>query len=254
MGPLLVSYLDESGTNKQSPIITIAGYIALVSAWERFEASTRSIFDSYGVRYLHGVEFQNRKPPFNTWSRIKQRTFVIELFDAVRRTVEFGVTFSVRKDAYLQAKRIHARNRNESAYGYAFRGALDQILRDEIIRRGIADHRATLSFVIESGCANQNDLRRIFEEHQAHPSLAGIIGELDFTDKKSTIALQIADFLAYQSRRYVAECEALGRHAPMPDVLEIMTDRIVYCDAVATGFYPAKPAGAGLVVSGEAPC
>jgi len=78
--------------------------------------------------------------------------------------VEFGVTFSVRKDAYLQAKRIHARNRNESAYGYAFRGALDQILRDEIIRRGIADHRATLSFIIESGCANQNDLRRIFEE------------------------------------------------------------------------------------------
>jgi hypothetical protein len=115
MGPLLVSYLDESGTNEQSPIITIAGYIALVSAWARFEASTRSIFDAYGVRYLHGVDFQNRKPRFNTWSRIKQRTFVIELFDAVRRTVEFGVTFSVRKDAYLQAKRIHARNRNESA-------------------------------------------------------------------------------------------------------------------------------------------
>jgi hypothetical protein len=31
----------------------------------------------------------------------------------------------------------------------------------------------------------------------------------------------------------------------MPDFLEIMTDRIVYCDAVATGFYPAKPAAAG---------
>ena len=68
------------------------------------------------------------------------------------------------------------------------------------------------------------------------------------------LEVSVADFLAYQSRRYVAECEALGRHAPMPDVLEIMTDRIVYCDAVATGFYPAKPAGAGLVVSGEAPC
>jgi hypothetical protein len=246
MGPLLVSYLDESGTNEQSPIVTIGGYIALVSAWPNFEASTRSIFDAYGVRHLHGVEFQNRKPPFKTWSPIKQRTFVIELFDAVRRTVELGVTFSVRKDAYLQAKRTHARNRSESAYGYAFRCALDQILRDEVIRRVIADHRATLSFVVESGCANQNDLRRIFEEHKAHRSLAGIIGKLDFADKKSTIALQTADFLAYQSRRYVADCEALGgKHTPMPDVLKIMTDGIVYCDAVATGFYPAKPSGAG---------
>src|SRR5258708_38205315 len=91
-------------------------------------ASTRLIFNAYGVDYLHGVEFHHRKAPFNMWSPIKQRTFVIELFDIVRRTVEFGVSFSVRKDAYLHAKTTHARNRNESAYGYAFRGALDHIL------------------------------------------------------------------------------------------------------------------------------
>jgi len=129
MSPLLVCNLDESGTNKQSPIVTIGGYIAIASAWSGFEVTARSIFNAYGVSYLHGVEFQNRKPPFNTWSPIKQRTFVIELFDVVRRTVEFGVTFSVRKDAYLQAKQVHGRNRNESAYGFAFRGALEHMMR-----------------------------------------------------------------------------------------------------------------------------
>jgi hypothetical protein len=239
----LVCKLDESGTNKQSPIVTVGGYVALASAWTDFELKARSIFTAYGVRYLHGVEFQNRKPPFNTWSPIKQRTFVIDLFDAVRRTVEFGVTFSVRKDAYLQAKKTHALNRNESAYGFAFRGALDHILRDEVIRIAIAEHRARLSFVVENGCANQDDLRRIFETHKAHASLADIMGGLDFADKKSTIALQTADFLAYQSRRYVAECEVLGgNYVPMPDVLTIMTDRMFYRDAVATGFHPTKPA------------
>jgi len=170
---------------------------------------------------------------------------VIELFDVVRRTVEFGVTFSVRKDAYLQAKQVHGRNRNESAYGFAFRGALEHILHDEVVRLAIAEHQARLSFVVETGCANQDDLRRIFEIHKAQPSLAPIMGGLDFADKKSTIALQIADFLAYQSRRYVAACEERGgKYAPMPDILAIMTDRIPYRDAVATGFHPTKPADA----------
>lgn len=239
---MLVCYLDESGTDNQSPIVTVGGYIALASAWSQFEVTTRSIFNAYAVDHLHGIEFQHRKPPFNTWSPIKQRTFLIELFDAVRRTVEFGVTFSVRKDAYLQAKKTHRRNRNESAYGFAFRGALDHILRDEVIRPAIANHGAKLSFVVENGCANDQDVRRIFNSHKAHSALAGTIDRLDFAKKKSTIALQTADFLAYQSRRYVAECEALGgNYAPMPDTLTIMTDRIYYRDSVATGFYPTKP-------------
>ena len=245
MSPLFVCNLDESGTNKESPVVTIGGYIALASAWSDFELEARSIFDAYSVRYLHGVEFQNRKPPFNKWSPIKQRTFLIELFDAVRRTAKFGISFSVRNDAYLHAKKTHSRNRNESAYGYAFRCALENILRDEVIRLAIDEHCARLSFVVESGCANQGDVRRIFEELKAHPTLAGIMGGLDFADKKSTIALQIADFLAYQSRRYVAEREAVdGNYVPMSDVLTIMTDRTSHRGTVATGFHPTKPADA----------
>jgi hypothetical protein len=242
---LLVCYLDESGTDKQSPVITIGGYIALASAWSNFEAKADSIFVTYGVQHLHGIAFQHRKPPFNTWTPIKRRTFLIELFDAVRRTVEFGVAFSVRKDAYLEAKKNYARNRNESAYGYAFRGAIDHILRDEVIRPAVNEHGATLSFVVENGCANREDIRRIFNVHKTHPSLASVMGRLDFAEKKSTIALQTADLMAYQSRRYVAECEVRGgNYAPMPDTLMIMTDRIFYRDAVATGFHPVKPATA----------
>ena len=71
MSPLFVCNLDESGTNKESPVVTIGGYIALASAWSDFELKARSIFDAYGVHHLHGVEFQHRKPPFNTWSPIR---------------------------------------------------------------------------------------------------------------------------------------------------------------------------------------
>jgi hypothetical protein len=113
------------------------------------------------------------------------------------------------------------------------------------IRPAVTEHGATLSFVVENGCANGEDIRPIFNVHKAHPSLARVMGRLDFAEKKSTIALQTADFLAYQSRRYVAECEARrGDYAPMPDTLMIMTDRIFYRDAVATGFNPTKPATA----------
>src|SRR5258706_18433 len=156
-GPLgdLVCCLDESGAHYQSPIVTTGGYIATASAWAEFERRASAIFSAYGVRYLHGVEFQNRKSPYRTWSPIKQRTFLTELFDAVRDAVEFGVTFSVRKSAYTQAKKEHGLAVNESGYGYAFRGALDLILRDEIVRDANAKLGVKLSFVLESGGPNE---------------------------------------------------------------------------------------------------
>jgi hypothetical protein len=243
-GPLghLVCCLDESGTHDQSPIVTTGGYIATASAWAKFESRASAIFSAYGVRYLHGVEFQNRKSPYRTWSPIKQRTFLTELFDAVRDAVEFGVTFSVRKSAYTQAKKEHGLAVNESGYGYAFRGALDLILRDEIVRDANAKLGVKLSFVLESGGPNEGDVRRIFNEHKENPALARMMGDLKVADKKSAIALQVSDFLAYQARRYVDACEAAGgAYPPMSETLSIMTDKIVYRDAVATGFHPTKP-------------
>jgi hypothetical protein len=239
---MLVCYLDESGTEKGSPIITVGGYVALESAWQSFERNVAQVFDSYGVRHLHGVEFEHRDDPYKRWCSIKQNTFVSELADALRQTVEFGVCFSVRKDAYVLAKNAHGLNRNESAYGFAFRGVFEHILRDQIVRDAIARLRASLSFVMESGCKNEQDVRRIFELNKAHPSLTKVMGNLAFALKNSTIALQMADFLAYQTRRYVAKCEANdGNYVPMSPTLEAMTDRIYYIDHVATGFYPTKP-------------
>jgi hypothetical protein len=238
----LVCCLDESGTNDQSPIITTGGYVATAAAWAGFERRAGDVFCAYGLQYLHGVEFQNRKPPYNTWSPIKQRTFLIELFDIVRDTVEFGVTFSVRKSAYGQAKKDHGLAINESGYGFAFRSAVDLILRDEIVQEAIAKLGVKLSFVVESGCPNEGDVRRIFNQHKQHTDLAGIMGTLKVANKKAAIALQVSDFLAHQTRRYVDVCEAHGgAYQPMPDALSIMTNKIVYRDAVATGFYPTRP-------------
>src|SRR5260370_3389677 len=131
-------------------MVTTGGYIAAAPAWAKFESRASAIYNAYGVQYLHGVEFQNRKLPYKTWSAIKQRTFIIELFDAVRDTVEFGVTFSVRKSAYAQAKKDHGLATNESGYSFPFRAALDFILRDEIVRDATARLGVKLSFVLES--------------------------------------------------------------------------------------------------------
>src|SRR5260370_37023061 len=90
----LVCYLDESGTHDQSPIVTTGGYIAAAPAWAQFESRASALYNAYGVQYLHGGEFQNRQLPYKTWSATQQRTFSIQLFDAVRATVEVAVPFS----------------------------------------------------------------------------------------------------------------------------------------------------------------
>src|SRR5262249_32593903 len=58
---------------------------------------------------------------------------------------------------------------------------------------------------------------RIFNEVKYHPSHRGVVdvmGAVTFAKKGTTIASQMADFLAFQSRRYKGQCEAARRYLP----------------------------------------
>ena len=56
---MLVCYLDDSGTDRQNRLVTLAGYIAKEDQWSAFEAEVEPIFGRYGVKVLHTVDLHN---------------------------------------------------------------------------------------------------------------------------------------------------------------------------------------------------
>jgi hypothetical protein len=77
---MLVAYLDDSGTDDGSPVITMAGYVGLEDAWTAFETDAAAIFANYAVEVLHGKDFHDARGAFKGWSSGKKNDFVTELY------------------------------------------------------------------------------------------------------------------------------------------------------------------------------
>jgi hypothetical protein len=236
----VICYLDDSGSHDDSPIITLAGYVGPYPNWIAFEQRAKPLKGAVDV--IEGKKLHRSKGCFAGW-RVRQKHDFIRQFQApLGDAAYFGLTFSVHKKNYLAAKRQHKKNLNESAFGYCFRMILDQILRAAVIREALQQNPDwRLSIVLERGNKNNEDALRIFNQHLFHHEVGKILGSFSTAAKDSTISLQMADVLAYYSRRYVEACERVQRYAALPDMMKILTQGpVTIANEVATGFGPTR--------------
>ena len=73
---MIVCYLDDSGTDDAAPVLTMAGYLGTYTGWALFEQDAKKVFDDFGVKVLHGKEFNDTKGDFRKWSKQKKEKFV----------------------------------------------------------------------------------------------------------------------------------------------------------------------------------
>lgn len=240
---VLVGKLDASGTDKTNQIITMAGYVGLLPAWSEFEILAKKVRDDAGVRVLHAKEFYDTKGDFEGWSLDKKRDFIRNIHNVSLRRLELGICFSVVKSGFLEAKRKHKVAHNESAFGYCFRSVVYELLNDPVISSAV-DRGENLTFVLESGDANAADAQRIFNWiKKQSPILDQALYSFGFADKKSSIGLQWADFLAVTTRRYADKYQAIGGFPEEPEFISILRDRIHLIDRVAETFFPVPTRG-----------
>ena len=197
---MLVCYLDDSG-NKTDPIITIAGYLSLADEWKLFEQKARAYLSDKNVSHLHTVDFHHAKREFEDWSWERRTDFICGLYDILAPHCGLSVEFTVLKSVYVARHTEHGRPLVNSSFGFCFLGIIDRLAKDEGVSVLLAQSDMSLSFVVESGHRNNGDIERIFKRHKADPK-GQIFNTLEFADKKSNIALQMADFVAYYSRRF----------------------------------------------------
>jgi hypothetical protein len=79
-GAMMICYLDDSGTDSASPILTMAGYVGAEPRWAAFEQSAKKIFADFDVALLHGKEFNDTKGQFKGWTRKKKEAFIARLY------------------------------------------------------------------------------------------------------------------------------------------------------------------------------
>ena len=237
---VLVCKLDASGTTDQdSPVVCMAGYVASLPAWLSFEHAAKSIFDEYGVEVLEGKKFYRNKGEFRGWKDDKKESFIRDIqHNAILGRLDAGVVFSAPKAAWVSAKREHNLAHQESAFGFCFRAIIDALFGDaiigEVLRKG-----ETLSLVLEFGDSNAGDAQRIFNEAKAFSAFnRQKLYSFGFASKESARGLQIADFLAVTSRRYINLYSDNAGYAPEPQIASILREKLYLIDHSAVSFFP----------------
>lgn len=245
---VLICYLDDSGTDKAAPVLTMAGYVGTYTGWALFEQDARKTFDNFGVKVLHGKKFNDTKDDFEKWPRRKKETFAAHLYWDLRKVAEFGVSASMKKTAFAKAKSI-GEHPNESPYGYCFRQILDQIMFSAVMKIA-ATRGGTISFVVEAGNKNNYDVLRIFNEQKWSPRHLGVdrvMKSVSFADKTSSIALQMADFLAFHARRYVMQCEKARDYLPTSDLLKVIFYTVPTAVSISHEFMTNEEIKTGII-------
>jgi len=233
---VLVCYLDDSGKHRQSRITTVAGFVAKDDEWKAFETEVEPLFAEYGVRVLHAADLHQTTGDFANWRVIKKQSFVHKLTRVMSAHVPLGVSMSALKSTYMQ----HAKNRKRTVSPYTFCSnvILDWILRD--VRVGKAANTEGVTFIFEAGHENNIEAEKNVDDVRKLFNLDGVIGPISFVPKTYCRAIQMADLLAFYTRRDGAAMENKTFKLDGLDrqMLNIINGNVPIRAYVATAFGP----------------
>jgi hypothetical protein len=230
---VLVCYLDDSGTSG-SPIVTMAGFITSLGIWETLEASLNDLMNEHGVPVFHAKEFHDTKPPFKGWTRDKKERFADDLFSIVDAKI-FGISLSAQKDVFAAYKKETQTFASTSAIGTCFGMIVHDILRIPLFVAGA--RKEGLSFMVESGNSNNGEIEKHFHALSKERTYEGVLRSITFISKAHCRAIQLADFLAFYSRRQARghSHTAVPLNLPRCRFIEIMKRHVPVLQKVPIG-------------------
>jgi hypothetical protein len=237
---VLVCYLDDSGKDRQNPITTVAGYIARDTDWDLFETDVEKWFDEYKVGILHAKQLEDTDGDFKGWSVLKKQAFVSRMCQARDRHVMMGLSMSAEKDGYQRSALLNVDRRVLTPYAFCFNVIVDWILRD--IRIGRHSNTEGVAFVLEKGHENNPEAEKQFYEIRKLHKLESILHSISFVSKDACRAIQLADLIAFYSRRDgVAYHKAIVEHNSLSSynmemMLKIITQNLPHRGFIATRF------------------
>lgn len=207
-------YLDDSGTSRDEPVLSMSGFVGRLDAWAQIEPSVDAAMNTYGVPVFHAKDFQDTKGHFKGWKLVKKRSFANEIFGHARGSLHHGISFAMRKNAFKRRKQETGRIPSMSAYCACFSALLVKLINgfefsDEIVRDG-------MSIFVESGNRNNDELNQFFRECRSHPLFKGALKDISFIPKDECRAIQLADFFAFYSRKFATNVDRFDGKLAMP--------------------------------------
>jgi len=190
------------------------------------------------VKVLHAKDLHATRGEFEDWKVITKQYFVWRICSALTPYVPLGVSMSALKETYGEHAVERKPKRTVSAYTFCFNTILDWLLRD--IRTGKEANTDGLAFILECGNEHNGEAEQCFYNVMKEHDLGGVLRSISFVPKEKCRAIQMADLLAYYSRRIGAPQEdpSIKLDDVSPTIMNIINGSVPIRAFVATKFGP----------------
>lgn len=211
---VLVCYLDDAGTDPQNQFVSLSGFIGTLDAWAAFEDEAKSVMDEYGVSYIRGRDIWASDGDYSDqkiWTIDHKIKFIEALNEKLAPRVGLGVSFGTHKTQYEKRSKGR-RTRIQSSFGFCFEMLFHSVLDDEGFKKVVQMEGVDISWVIEEGNKNNAEIIQRYQRlMRNHGDKLSYFAGMSLAKKNSTIAIQVADLLAFLSRRHLEAIEKNSR-------------------------------------------
>jgi hypothetical protein len=238
---VLVCYLDDSGKDPQNKITSLGGYIAREDEWRTFESEVEPWFTEFGVSGLHAKNLHDTDGDFKGWSKLRKHAFVARIYQVMSRHVPLGFSCGAVKETYKKRAKEREPKRTVTPYTFCFNVIVDWILTD--IRIGKEAWSDGVSFILEAGHENNPEAEAQFYEIREIHKLENALRSICFVPKEHSRAIQVADLLAFYSRRYSAWLLEMSpddrrKAKPQDTIINIIAEGVPLRSYVTLDFNP----------------
>jgi hypothetical protein len=203
-------YCDDSGTHSQSPIAIAACFIAPVLQWEHFVKDWNDANDAENFGVFHMADFVAHKGQFALpeWQDKQKRARTLRrLISIINIRRHHGFAAAVEKEALDEEMPRHfaeGYKLGKNHYTFAMRMCLGKVLK----WRRKYGHTEPIEYVFDEMSKGKGEINAVFEralsEGADQAQVFGITkGGWSFQSKSTTLPLQAADILAWESYNYM---------------------------------------------------
>ena len=204
---MFTAYFDEAGGDDLGYMF-VAGYVARVEAWERFEVDWKLFLAKFDVPYLHMKEFSQSKKCYAKWrdNEPQRARFLGMAAEIINAHAKRAFVSMISCELFEKADQIYAlRERFKSPYVLTGRACI-----------GLANNWARnpktqsldIEYVFEDGGPDKGGLVSSVEALPPYlpaPAFKPGRDEKPSTNwpegRKGLVQLQAADYLAYEARK-----------------------------------------------------
>jgi len=194
--------IDEADSHG-APVMAMGGFLSLVDKWEDFDRRWNgTLLYSHNLSHLHAVDLIHKTNEFRGWDNARHNELVLGARELMNSHLNAGFVAVLRRDDYHKHYKALPKPKKppeDSMYGVLLRACVSFSLAAVSLQLNEKVEGEVVNFVLEKGGTKPNYARELFRRFKtdplADPAQRGMMGELDFADKKKSPGCQAADLM-----------------------------------------------------------